>query len=87
MIIQTMISVLKRYHVTGLYLFGSVAEGRSTASSDVDIAVEGLSGSDYFDAMVALSDALERDVDLIRMENVTSRMRQHIYAIGEPVAV
>lgn len=49
-------------------LFGSVAEGRLTATSDVDVAIAGkkpLALETRLELMAALSIALEREVDLV----------------------
>ena len=48
------------------YIFGSVTRrGHFNEHSDVDIAVEQIAPAQFFDAMGALSMALQRDVDLV----------------------
>lgn len=51
-------------------LFGSVlATGRFRADSDVDIAFSRLDDTDFFPVVARLSRELERDVDIIQLEN------------------
>lgn len=55
--------------VKAVYLTGSLLhEGKFYCFSDVDIAVEGLE-EDYFGTLAALEDLLNRQVDLIELEN------------------
>ena len=46
---------LRRHGATGVWLFGSLAEGRPNLESDVDLAVEGLPALNYFDALAEVS--------------------------------
>ncbi|MEO0407399.1 MAG: nucleotidyltransferase domain-containing protein, partial [Cyanobacteria bacterium P01_A01_bin.135] len=51
------------------YLFGSVTQpGRFTARSDVDLAVAGLTPGDPFGLMSFLSTEVNRDVDLVPLD-------------------
>jgi hypothetical protein len=57
-----------RYGICQAYVFGSVTRpGRFGQESDVDIAVERIAPAHFFDALSALSMALERDVDLVEL--------------------
>ena len=61
-------SILDQYPVKRAALFGSVARGESTESSDVDILVEFLPdtrGLEFFGLRLDLEDALARSVDLL----------------------
>jgi predicted nucleotidyltransferase len=51
-----------------VYVFGSVAEGRIHANSDVDMAVCGLPDEVFFRAMAAAHDALGRPLDLVNLD-------------------
>lgn len=65
--------------VKAVYLTGSVLrEGQFLDFSDVDIAVEGLK-ENYFQVLVQLEDLLDRQVDLIELENcrLAEAIRQH----------
>jgi predicted nucleotidyltransferase len=61
-------------------LFGSVAERRTHARSDIDLAVEGLDAADYFRAYAAAEDAIAPGptLDLVRIEEAPPRLRQAI---------
>ena len=59
--------------VKSVYLTGSVIqEGRFTSRSDVDVAVEGLSGN-YFRVLVDLEERIGRGLDLIELEECRFR--------------
>lgn len=52
------------------YIFGSVTKPFDfTENSDIDVGFIGLKDEDYFKVMSFLSRELERDVDIIQMEN------------------
>jgi hypothetical protein len=58
-----------RYGFARAYVFGSLTKkGRFQKTSDVDIAVEGLTDEKYFAFMAELSDLLDREVDVIQIE-------------------
>ena len=60
----------KSYGIERVILFGSaIKPGRFHERSDVDVAVDGLATKDYFSFMSALSRAIERDVDVIQIED------------------
>jgi predicted nucleotidyltransferase len=66
-----------RYGVSRVYLFGSLARGEMVhESSDVDLAVEGLSPDRYFEALVELWDLLPRgaELDLVPVEYASPEM-------------
>src|SRR5699024_7124748 len=46
-------------HAQGIWLFGSIARGEATATSDIDLALV-VSGGDWHDVVVALSDLIRR---------------------------
>ncbi|MFQ5596394.1 MAG: nucleotidyltransferase family protein, partial [Anaerolineae bacterium] len=57
-----------QHGISEAYIFGSVVRaGQFSEHSDVDIAVEQMAPSQFFDAMAALSMELERDVDFIEL--------------------
>jgi predicted nucleotidyltransferase len=69
----------EQYGISQAYLFGSVIRPyRFTSHSDVDIAVEQFDPEGFFVAMAALSEALERDVDLVDLSKCpfAHRIRQ-----------
>ena len=65
-----LLEIAKKYKVTKLYLFGSNLESEREAH-DIDIAVEGLAGSDYFKFYRDLIFNLSKPVDLVDLRNKT----------------
>jgi len=74
-------SLRERYTWSEIYVFGSVLrEGRFGPESDVDFAVLGLPKHDLYRLVGELSDALERPVDVVVLEE--SRMVESIKRKG-----
>jgi len=79
-LIDQHIDELKRlcdeYHVSALYVFGSVAKNESTAKSDIDFLVrfEGVDPYDYFDNFMEFKDDLAklygREIDLVEIQTI-----------------
>ncbi len=61
--------ILQAYHVTTAYLFGSIADGRASAWSDVDLLVLGVGAAAYWDLRRDLEQALERPLDLFTQDD------------------
>ena len=76
---------LRRHGATQVWLFGSLAEGRPSLESDVDLAVEGLPAATYFDALAEVTELLGTRVDLVRVEQAPASLRQRIAETGVPV--
>ncbi len=67
------------YGINKAYIFGSVTqEGKFHQNSDVDIAIENIYPEKYCLAISLLSSYLEKDVDLIRLDqcHFSERIRQ-----------
>ncbi|MFA4904030.1 MAG: nucleotidyltransferase family protein [Desulfobaccales bacterium] len=79
-IIEENRETLKRFGVRSLGLFGSVARGEATESSDLDFLVELEKKS--FDAYMDLKDYLEElfacDVDLVMKDALKPRLKEPI---------
>lgn len=71
------------YGVTSIRLFGSLARGDAHACSDMDIAVEGLDASRYFEALADVMTLAQCPADLVRLEEAGESLRQRIAAEGE----
>ena len=71
------------YGARRVVLFGSLATGSVSETSDVDLAVEGLPGPRYFAALSDLMTLLACPVDLIRTEEAPESLRQRIAAEGQ----
>lgn len=60
--------MLKEAGATAVYLFGSVAEGRDTADSDLDFAVSGIPPRKFFRAVGVAALAIRRQIDVIDLD-------------------
>ena len=61
--------LVKRYTWDEAYIFGSVAsKGRYKSGSDVDIALSGLDTLDYFAFIGDISELMNKQVDVVRLE-------------------
>jgi uncharacterized protein len=73
-----------RHGAESVVLFGSLANGACHADSDVDLAVSGLPGDRYFEALADLMEVFAGPVDLVRLEDAPESLRERIDA-GEPL--
>ncbi len=83
--VQEAAAVLKtRFGARRVMLFGSLAHAAwFTPASDVDLAVEGLSGQDYWQAWRLIEEIVrDRPVDLLEMETVGESLRRAIERSG-----
>jgi len=64
----------ERFGARRVVLFGSLARGDVTERSDVDLAVEGLRGAEYFTAMAELQGLFDSPVDLVEIETAQASM-------------
>jgi len=73
-----------RFSVRRVILIGSLAhEAGFSALSDVDLAVEGLAGDDYWEAWRMVEDIIaERPIDLIDVETAGESMLRTIERYG-----
>lgn len=66
-----------------VWVFGSVAKGITPDfRSDLDLAVEGLPGDRYFEAVGVLLDRLPCSLDLVEMERAPTALRANILRFG-----
>ena len=66
--IEQAAAVLRRYGATEVFLFGSATSEQNDNPRDVDMAVEGLPPEVFFRAYSAAAQCLDREMDLIRLE-------------------
>jgi uncharacterized protein len=73
---------LRRLGARRIGLFGSIARGEATASSDLDLVVElePKSFDNYMGVKLFLEDLLGRRVDLVMAETIKPRLRPRILA-------
>jgi len=81
--IRAAASLVERFGVGRVILFGSVVRGAATDSSDVDLAVEGLPPCRQFAAMADAEAVIGRPVDLVRIEEATPTLLGRIVEDGE----
>ena len=63
--------VFREYGVRSAVLFGSYARGQQTEKSDIDILVDsGLRGLAFFGLLNAVTEALDKDVDLLDISQI-----------------
>ncbi len=74
--------LVQRYNVTRVILFGSFAKGQHRFDSDVDIAVEGLSGRDYWKAWGEVDNLSNIPADLRCLEDFPTEFRNRIFKQG-----
>ncbi len=73
-----------KYSATNVYLFGSLLEKeRFNENSDIDLAVEGLQGSIFFEAVGELLLRTKFPLNLIPLKNCPESLRKKIITTGE----
>lgn len=76
------VAALRAFGARRIRLFGSLVSGDVHESSDVDLAVEGLSAERHQEALTALMVLFPCDVDLVRLEGAPEALRSRIAAEG-----
>lgn len=66
--IEKAIKILKEEGCQEVFLFGSLAEGRQTINSDIDLAVKGCPNGKFFHVLGKLLVELNHSVDLINLD-------------------
>lgn len=81
--------VCERYGVASLEVFGSVARGEESGSSDVDLLYvlkpEVSLGFRLFDLEDELADLFGRPVDLVARRSVNKYLREQVLADAQPL--
>lgn len=84
--IQTMLyPIFKKYNTNKAVLFGSYAKGIAKENSDIDIFVDsGLKGLRFFGLLEDVTNALNKDVDMIDISQIekNSTIEKEIYSQG-----
>ncbi len=84
--IEVIQKILKESDVKEMYLFGSVAEGRQRGGSDIDVAVRGVSKSNFFGLYGKLLSETEHSVDLVCLD-YSSQFTEYLISSGGLVRV
>lgn len=80
--------VFAKHRITKAGLFGSVAKGRASAESDIDILVElseKISLLEFVTIKLELEDLLGKKVDLVEYRAIKPRLKKRI--LGEEVRI
>jgi len=67
--VQRATEILRAAECSEIFLFGSLAEKRATAYSDLDLAVRGCPPSSFFRVFGRLMMELEHPVDLVDLDS------------------
>lgn len=84
--LRAAVMLLRNMGAHEVFLFGSAARNELRPQSDVDIAVRGLPPSRFFAAASGATDALDRPVDLVDLDDPTPIVR-YLLSSGELVRV
>lgn len=74
------VEISKKYGISRVFIFGSNLN-ESTEANDIDIAVEGLRGADFFKFYGELIFSLSKPVDVVDLSN-KSKIADIIYSEG-----
>lgn len=77
--------LLLRSGAKRVWLFGSLAMNEGRENSDVDLAVEGLPASAFFDVLSELMAVFAGPVDLVRIEDAPESLRRRVLEEGKPL--
>jgi predicted nucleotidyltransferase len=69
------VEILKAAGCTDLFVFGSLARGRISAQSDIDLAIRGCPKGHFFSLLGRLTLELDHPVDLINLDTADSFAR------------
>jgi predicted nucleotidyltransferase len=71
LLFQEAVALLRAAGAREIYVFGSFAEGKDREDSDLDLAIQGLPPSEFFNTAARLEDLLGRPIDLVDLDDPT----------------
>jgi predicted nucleotidyltransferase len=74
---------LKSIGCKEIVLFGSLVDGTADQSSDIDLAVSGISPRTYFKTVAEISSIVGWKVDLVTMDHVSKDFKKEIRKHGK----
>lgn len=80
--IKKAIKILKENNSKKIFIFGSLVNGNYNENSDIDIAVRGLSQDKFYKVASILLFELEKEFDLIDLDDEQNRFSQILLKIG-----
>ncbi len=81
--LNQILSILKKYDVDKVLVYGSVARGDYKDESDLDICVEGLDNQYFFMALGECMMKSERSVSITDLNNTSGYYRERILKEGK----
>ncbi len=74
------VALFRKYHLTELGVFGSIARGDHNADSDIDIVIdyEGSMGLEFVDLADELESLLHHKVDLVSKKAIRPKLLERI---------
>jgi len=87
---KIIVPILRKHGVTKASLFGSVVTGKMHERSDVDILVHMPSSSSLLDRSkikTEIEDALQKPVDVVRIDGIQSHARESILSSNIPLTL
>lgn len=85
---EEVLAVLARYGALNPRVFGSVAQGRESENSDIDLLVDLPRDTGLFQLaqlQIDLADRLQRNVDLVTPEELHPRIRESVLRSAVPL--
>ena len=78
---QLILPILKRYLITRAAIFGSLAKGKNSKNSDIDLLIETGSGFTLFNMLKLeeeISEIIKRKVDLVEYSAIKPSIRKEV---------
>jgi predicted nucleotidyltransferase len=76
------IDYLKKKGCSKIVLFGSYAESGMKGGNDIDVAIRGMNGADFWTAVAELPVIAGQRVDLVDLDDIPSAFRKSIEQNG-----
>jgi predicted nucleotidyltransferase len=85
LIVKDSKDIFPKHKVDFAYLFGSYAKGKPNEKSDIDFLIGGeITGIDFFALQNELSEALHKNIDLLKIEDIkeNSKFLNEVFSTG-----
>ena len=85
---QSILEIADQYHAVNVRVFGSVIRREELENSDIDLLVDFLPGTTLLDQVglsLALSDTLQRKVDVVSERGLNKHLRKKILQEAMPL--
>ena len=81
--VNQVVSILReKFGATRILVYGSLLTDRFSVDSDIDIAVEGVPATQFFEALATVNQGCDRWIDLKPIESLESYFWQRIQSQG-----